>query len=88
MEPFVIGPCLKRIASGRGTGLAQCEEAYHLKLKLRRGAEARCALFVKGIRYWEDQPTVFDLDLEEDYTPWPFGSAAFQWGRNIVLAHE
>jgi len=78
----------KRIASGRGAGLPQCDGAYHTQVNPRSGAEARCALSAKGIRYWDALPAVFALDPEADLTPCPFRGEAFQWMRNMVLAHE
>ncbi|MCJ1961610.1 PGN_0703 family putative restriction endonuclease [Novosphingobium mangrovi (ex Hu et al. 2023)] len=78
----------KRIASGRGAGLAQCDGAYHPQVNPRSGAEGRCALSAKGIRYWDALPAVFALDPEADHAPCPFRGEVFQWMRNMVLAHE
>jgi hypothetical protein len=51
------------------------------------GTAARCALTGKGIRYWDVIPVVFGLDPERDRSPCPFKGDAYQWMRNVVLAH-
>lgn len=78
----------KRIRSGVGAGLPQCDGGYHMQANPRSGAEARCALTAKSIRYWDAIPSVFDLDPAADHAPCPFRGEAFQWMRNMVLAHE
>lgn len=77
-----------RIARGVGTGLRQCDGNYRRQVNPRNGVEARCALSGKGIRYWDVVPAVFDLDADTDHIPCPFRGDAFQWMRNMTLAHE
>ena len=47
---------VRRIPSGRGAGLPQCDGSYHLQINPRNGVSARCALSGKGIRYWSVLP--------------------------------
>jgi hypothetical protein len=78
----------RRLRSGRGAGLPQCTGRYELQRNPRTGKEARCALSAKEIRYWEVVPAIFDLDASASHAPCPFKGEAFQWMRNMVLAHE
>ena len=78
----------RRIQTGPGAGQPQCTGRYELQVNPRSNVEAHCALSGKGIGYWEVIPAIFDLDPAATHTPCPFKGEAFQWMRNLALAHE
>lgn len=78
----------RKIGSGPGAGQRQCSGTYAWQINPRTLTEARCALSGKGIRYWEVIPFLFALDPAATYSPCPFKGEAFQWMRNMALAHE
>jgi hypothetical protein len=68
-------------------GLRQCDGNHAMQLNPLNGKTARCALAPKGVRYWKFIPGIFGLDAEKDYRPCPFRGEAYQWMRNVTLAH-
>ncbi len=78
----------RKIASGPGAGQRQCNGDYVQQTNPRTMVEASCALSGKGIRYWEVIPSLFSLEPNAVYSPCPFKGEAFQWMRNMALAHE
>lgn len=78
----------RRIQSGPGAGQPQCTGRYELQVNPRSKVQSHCALSGKEIRYWDVVPAIFDLDPAATYAPCPFKGEAFQWMRNLALAHE
>jgi len=78
----------RRIQTGLGAGQPQCTGRYELQVNPRSNVQAHCALSGKEIRYWDVIPAIFDLDPATTYAPCPFKGEAFQWMRNLALAHE
>jgi hypothetical protein len=78
----------RKLKSGKGAGLPQCNGRYEMQTNPRSEAVARCALTAKGIRYWAVAAEVLELDADASYAPCPFKGEAYQWMRNLALAHE
>jgi hypothetical protein len=72
------------IGRGRHKGLRQCSGHFVPQVNPVNGAQARCALNAKGIRYWDFIPDVFGYDAGQSYAPCPFAGAWFQWMRNLT----
>ena len=72
------------ILSGRRKGHRQCNGSYTRQHAGANGREERCILSVKGMRYWEMIPDVFDLDADRSYLACPFAGPWFQWMRNLT----
>lgn len=77
-----------RLKSGPHKGLRQCTGSYMWQVNPVDGAEARCALTAKGIRYWDLVPRVFDYDPDQSYLDCPFAGPWFQWMRNLTVCFE
>ena len=77
----------QRLTRGKHAGLRQCTGSYMWQTNPINGAEARCALSAKGVRYWEVVPHVFDYDADAGYFECPFAGPWFQWMRNLTLCH-
>lgn len=79
----------KLVRSGTHRGVIQCNGRYLDQANPITGAQSRCALSGKGIRYWDVIPKVFHgMDAFEDHDPCPFARGWFQLMRNVVLLHE
>ena len=76
-----------KISSGAHKGLVQCTGNFELQTNPANHKTDRCSLSAKGIRYWEFIPQVFQIELEEDQQPCPFGGPWYQWMRNITNAY-
>jgi hypothetical protein len=86
----VGGSCsqTRKLKSGKGAGLPQCNGHYELQTNPRSEESAQCALTAKGIQYWTVVPDILELDATASYAPCPFRGETFQWMRNLALAHE
>ncbi len=68
-------------------GKKQCNGNFSEQVNPVNGLKSRCALTVKGIRYWKNIPAMMELDADIDHSPCPFAKDTYQWMRNAVLAH-
>ena len=68
----------------RNAGLVQCDGRYVSQINPVNGAEARCALTGKGVRYWERVPAVLGIRNDHDHDPCPFRDGEYQWMRNLI----
>jgi len=84
------GTCsqVKPFRKGVGKGKRQCDGAYRVQINSVNGQMGSCALTVKGIRYWDLIPEVFNFDRHQEYEECPFKGGWFQWMRNLVLCQE
>lgn len=74
------------VVKGHHAGQRQCNGDYAVQTNPVNGAEGRCSLTGKGIRYWDIIPEIFGLNAERDYCPCPFKGGAYQWMRSVILA--
>lgn len=72
------------LRKGAHKGLRQCNGNYERQTNPVNGRTAKCALSAKGIRYWDEIPSVFTFDDNGDYRPCPFAGTTYQWMRNLV----
>jgi len=79
---------VKPLVKGSHRGVRQCDGTYRMQVNPVNSVQARCTLTGKGIRYWKVIPRIFDLQSTANYTPCPFRNSAYQWMRNLALAHE
>jgi hypothetical protein len=64
---------------------AQCNGSYIEQVNPRNGLRARCALSVKGMRYWEWVPRIFNVSKDTDHHPCPFAGPWYQWMRLMTI---